>query len=53
MKKVESKYGVMIAEPVSKFFYSRGSISHAGSEETSIMLFLYPYMVKRSYKSLR
>ncbi|RLF49174.1 MAG: hypothetical protein DRN19_05925 [Thermoplasmata archaeon] len=41
-----------VAEPVSKFFYLKGDIFHAGKEETSIMLYLYPYLVDKTYKSL-
>ena len=50
--KMERVYGMKVAEPVSKFFYLSGGISHAGKEETSIMLYLYPYLVDKIYKSL-
>lgn len=50
--KVERIYGMRVAEPVSKFFYLKGDIFHAGKEETSIMLYLYPYLVDKTYKSL-
>jgi len=42
-----------VSEPISKLYYSNKlSLSHAGKEETSIMLYLYPYLVNKIYKSL-
>jgi creatinine amidohydrolase/Fe(II)-dependent formamide hydrolase-like protein len=43
-----SKYSIRIAEPTSSNFCSE----HAGYEETSIMRYLYPYLLDSSYKSL-
>lgn len=54
IRKVMSRYSMMVAEPTSTYFYgreARGDV-HAGYEETSIMLYLYPYLVDSSYKVL-
>jgi len=44
---------IKVAEPLSKIFYEGRNIPHSGKEETSIMLYLYPYLVDKSYKSLK
>ena len=54
MKKAMSKYAIRIVEPTSSYFYQKekeGDI-HGGYEETSIMRYLYPYLLDSSYKSL-
>ena len=55
IKKVRNAKHVEIAEPLSKIFYrNRGEeFLHSGKEETSIMLYLYPYLVDKTYKSLK
>lgn len=53
IKKVEKNRDIRVAEPLSKIFYEGRNIPHSGKEETSIMLYLYPYLVDKSYKSLK
>ncbi|MCD6468654.1 MAG: creatininase family protein [Thermoplasmata archaeon] len=55
IRKVMSRYPMMVVEPTSAYFYGdkseEGDI-HAGYDETSVMLYLYPYLLDSSYKSL-
>jgi len=66
MKKLESKKGMKTCEPWSPFFYSNqieknepklgfdtSKEIHAGFRETSLMKYLYPYLVDESYKKLQ
>ena len=66
MKKLESKKGMKLCEPWSPFFYSNqieknepklgfdtSKEIHAGFRETSLMKYLYPYLVDESYKNLQ
>ncbi len=55
IRKIErKKSSIRIAEPLSRIFYNdKMKILHAGKEETSIMLYLYPYLVDKKYKSLK
>ena len=66
MKKLENKYDIKCYEPWSSYFYS-GMIEknepklgfdttkevHAGFRETSLMKYLYPYLLNESYKDLQ
>ncbi|RLF39886.1 MAG: hypothetical protein DRN00_00790 [Thermoplasmata archaeon] len=53
IRKAQAKFDIRIAEPGSSFFYGKGDEDlHAGEQETSIMLYLYPHLVDPSYKSL-
>jgi len=66
MKKLGSRYKMKIVEPWGPYFYS-GEIEknepklgfdttkeiHAGFRETSLMKYLYPYLVDESYKKLQ
>ena len=66
MKRLESKKGMKTCEPWSPFFYSNqieknepklgfdtSKEIHAGFRETSLMKYLYPYLVDESYKNLQ
>ena len=66
MKKLESKKDMKICEPWSPYFYSNqieknepklgfdtSKEIHAGFRETSLMKYLYPYLVDESYKNLQ
>jgi len=66
MKKLESKKSMKICEPWSPYFYHKNVEKnepklgfdttkelHAGFRETSLMKYLYPYLVDESYKDLQ
>ena len=66
MKKLESKKGMKTCEPWGPYFYSNqieknepklgfdtSKEMHAGFRETSLMKYLYPYLVDESYKELQ
>jgi creatinine amidohydrolase len=66
MKKLESKKDMKTCEPCSPFFYNNqieknepklgfdtSKERHAGFRETSLMKYLYPYLVDESYKNLQ
>ncbi|HEC94331.1 MAG TPA: hypothetical protein ENI45_00005, partial [Thermoplasmatales archaeon] len=54
--KAMSKYPIRVSEPTSSYFYRKKKGEkkdiHAGAEETSVMCYLYPYLVDDSYKTL-
>jgi len=56
LNKAMSKSPIRVSEPISSYFYRRKKGEkkdiHAGAEETSIMCYLYPYLVDESYKTL-
>jgi len=64
--KLESKYDMEIVEPIGPYFYNKESDKrepklgfdtskevHGGFKETSLMRYLYPYLVDESYKKLQ
>lgn len=66
MKKLESRYNMKTVEPWGPYFYSKeieknepklgfdtSKEIHAGFRETSLMKYLYPYLVDESYKKLQ
>jgi len=66
IRKLRSKYGMKIAEPWGPYFYNKEAVKrepklgfdtekeiHAGFRETSLMKYLYPYLVDESYKNLQ
>jgi creatinine amidohydrolase len=66
MKKLESKKSMKTCEPWSPYFYHKNVEKnepklgfdttkelHAGFRETSLMKYLYPYLVDESYKDLQ
>lgn len=53
MDKIRKSNKIKIVEPLSKlFFNNKENITHGGKEETSLMLYLYPYLVDKNYRSL-
>jgi creatinine amidohydrolase len=66
MKKIESKFDMLVCEPWSPYFYSdeiekrepklgfdTSKEVHGGFRETSLMKYQYPYLVDESYKDLQ
>lgn len=66
MNKLESKYDMKIVEPISPYFYNKEADKrepklgfdtskevHGDFRETSLMRYLYPYLVDESYKKLQ
>jgi creatinine amidohydrolase len=66
INKLESKYNIKIVEPWGPYFYNNmvqerepklgfdtSKELHAGFRETSVMKYLYPYLVDESFKNLQ
>lgn len=66
IKKLRRKYNMKILEPWSPYFYNNETIKrepklgfdtqkevHGGFRETSMMRYIYPYLVDESYKELQ